>query len=108
MWIITKDAFLSIVDKNCGPDELLVRARRPGDIEKLFPHAKVVEGGGTEYRCRAIVKRREIADVLSEQVNDIEYSNFKNEVARGDKPLANVLGSVWSVLLRLAPGGRMG
>ena len=41
MWIMLSDAFFSIVSKNCGPDELMVRARRKGDIEKAFPGAKV-------------------------------------------------------------------
>jgi hypothetical protein len=108
MWILTREAFLSIVSKDCGSDELLVRARRPGDIEKLFPEAKVVEGGGTDYRCRAVVKRERVAQVLTEEVGSIEYSNFKNEVARHDTKLAGVLGRVWEVLLRLAPGARMG
>jgi hypothetical protein len=41
MWIMTNNSYLSIVSKDCGPAELLVRARRAGDIEKLFPDAKV-------------------------------------------------------------------
>ena len=41
MWIMLSDCFLSIVSKDCGPAELLVRARRAGDIEKVFPNAKV-------------------------------------------------------------------
>ena len=41
MWIMTNNSYLSIVSKDCGPAELLVRARRAGDIEKVFPDAKV-------------------------------------------------------------------
>jgi hypothetical protein len=108
MWIVTRGAFLSIVDKNCGPDELLVRARRPGDIEKVFPHAEVVEGGGSDYRCRAVLKRAAITDALRDEVEAVDYPNFKSEVARKDPQLASALGGVWNVLLRLAPGGRMG
>jgi len=41
MWIMTNNSYLSIVSKDCGPAELLVRARRAGDIERVFPDAKV-------------------------------------------------------------------
>jgi len=37
MWLMFSDCFLSVVSKDCGPAELLVRARREGDIEKVFP-----------------------------------------------------------------------
>ena len=46
MWIMHSDCFLSIVSKGCGPTELLVRARRNGDIEKVFPSAKVTRNAG--------------------------------------------------------------
>ena len=36
MWIMTNNSYLSIVSKDCGPAALLVRARRAGDIEKVF------------------------------------------------------------------------
>ena len=41
MWIMTNNSYLSIVSKDCGSAELLVRARRAGDIERVFPDAKV-------------------------------------------------------------------
>lgn len=37
MWICLNDAFLSIVAHRDKPGVLLVRARRPGDIERTFP-----------------------------------------------------------------------
>lgn len=108
MWIFTRGAFLSIVHKDCADDELLVRARRDGDIEKVFPNAKVEVGKGTDYRCRAVVKKSVVAMALAQETSAIDYSNFKNEVHRHDSKLASVLGGVWNVVLRLAPGGRMG
>ena len=53
MWLCLNNAFLSIVDKDCAPDELLVRARRDGDIERVFPKAEVEVTLGNDYRCRA-------------------------------------------------------
>ena len=40
MWIMTNNSYLSIVSKDCGPAELLVRARRAGDIEKSIPRSQ--------------------------------------------------------------------
>jgi hypothetical protein len=109
MWIVTKGAFLSIVSKDCGPDELLVRARRPGDIEKVFPQVKVVEGAGTDYRCRAVIKRQTVAEAIANEVEAVDYGNFKTAVYRaGEYQLETVLHRVWDCFLRLAPGGRMG
>lgn len=109
MWLVYAGGFLSIVDKGCEKDELLVRARRSGDIEALFPRATVIEGGGTDYRFRAVVSRREIAGAIADVVDLIDYPNFKSEVERrGDHKLAGALHGVWRNLLALAPGGRMG
>src|SRR5216683_7097861 len=52
MWIMTNDSYLSIVSKDCGPAELLVRARRAGDIEKVFPEAKVTRNTNSDYLYR--------------------------------------------------------
>ena len=50
MWLCLNDAFLSIVKKDCPKDSLLVRARRPGDIEKVFgPDVKVKRSTNSEY-----------------------------------------------------------
>ncbi len=53
MWIMTNNSYLSIVSKDCGPAELLVRARRAGDIEKVFPDAKVIRHTNSDYLYRA-------------------------------------------------------
>ena len=58
MWIMTNNSYLSIVSKDCGPAELLVRARRAGDIEKVFPNAKVTRQTGSDYLYRAVLTRR--------------------------------------------------
>lgn len=49
MWLCLNSAFLSIVFKDCAEDELLVRARRKGDIEKVFPDAKVIRSTDSDY-----------------------------------------------------------
>lgn len=46
MWVFMSDSFLSIVADSTvsKSDCLLVRARREGDIERVFPEAKVTGG----------------------------------------------------------------
>ena len=55
MWVMLNDCFFSIVSKDCARDELMVRARRPGDIEKVFPNAKVTEYTVSDYQDRKSV-----------------------------------------------------
>ncbi|MCP5179001.1 MAG: hypothetical protein H6994_03720 [Pseudomonadales bacterium] len=81
MWLFLNDSFLSIVQKPGDGDLLTVRARIQGDIEKVFPEAKVVEGKGTDYRYRARIPRARIAEALVELVNGLSYDNFKSSVS---------------------------
>lgn len=101
MWICLYDAFLSIVHKDCKPDELLVRARRPGDIEKIFPNATVTEYDRSDYQFRAVVSRADVIGALATEVTDIEYPNFKDQVS--DRPLHDAYLNVWTTMSRLQP-----
>ena len=71
MWIMTNNAYLSIVSKDCGPAELLVRARRAGDIEKVFPNAKVTRQTDSDYLYRAVLPRDVVKQSLGR--NDRPY-----------------------------------
>lgn len=106
MWVMLSDSFLSIVSKDCADDELLVRARRPGDIENVFPDAVVTESVRNDYRYRAVVKREVVTAALAAEVDRIRYDNFKNSVANDD--LHSAYSSVWGVMGRLQPGGPYG
>ena len=80
MWIMTNNSYLSIVSKDCGPAELLVRARRAGDIEKVFPNAKVTRRTDSDYLYRAILPRDVVKQALAAMIDLIDYSNFKDSV----------------------------
>lgn len=105
MWICLNNAFLSVVDKDCGPDELLVRARRKGDIERVFPLATVTVTPEHDYRFRARIKREEVALTIADQVRAIDYPNFKGSVK--NNRLHNAYMSVWGIMNRLQPARRM-
>lgn len=111
MWLSLNNAFLSIVSKGCKADELLVRSRRKGDIERVFPAyaAKVKRTPGNDYLYRCAIKRADIATVVSEIIMGICYGNFKDSVK--DKRLAKAYGAVWGVmsdLQEIPPYARMG
>ena len=76
MWLLLNDTFLSIVHKDCKDDELLVRARRPGDIERVFGE-KAKKTTNTDYRYRAVVKRADVERKMALEINAISYDNFK-------------------------------
>src|SRR6266446_9194294 len=81
MWIVTNNSYLSIVHKApCGPAELLVRARRAGDIEKVFPDAKVTRTTNRDYLYRAVLPRDVVKRAFAAMIDHIDYPNFKDSV----------------------------
>ncbi len=98
MWLCMTESFLSIVDKgDPSRQTLLVRARYPGDIERVFPEAEVVEGAGTDYRFRARIDRGVVALRMAEAIRDINYPNFKSAVP--DRARHDTYAACWRHLL---------
>jgi hypothetical protein len=98
MWIFTSNAFLSVVADQQRPGHLLVRARFKGDIQDVFPAAKVMTTPDRDYRFRTSLPRGEVADRLAGLAHKIDYPNFKNTVR---KPrLHEVCSRVWGILFR--------
>lgn len=99
MWVFLSDSFLSIVDKGDKSGRtLLVRGRRKSDIERVFPQAEVIEGGGTDYRYRARIDREEVALRIADAVRRIDFPNFKSSVHEHDRHDAYV--RVWDAMYR--------
>lgn len=101
MWIMLNDCYFSIVYKDCARDELMVRARRPGDIEKLFPKAIVTEYTASDYHYRAAVKVEVIDAAIIGEIHRVTYSNFKDSVT--DRPLHDAYLKVWTAMASLQP-----
>ncbi len=96
MWLFFSDAMLSIVQKPDDKDTLTVRARIKGDIEALFPDAKVVEGAGTDYCFRAKVPREVVAKAMLDRVMELSYGNFKSSVK--DRQRHGAYMDVWQAM----------
>jgi hypothetical protein len=101
MWIFLPNSMLSIVQKpgDAKAGTLTVRGRVAGDIEAVFPDAKVEEGGGTDYRYRSVLPREQVAKAMHDQVMGIGYSNFKSSVK--DRPRHDAFLRVWQAMLSL-------
>ncbi len=100
MWIMTNNSYLSIVHKApCGPAELLVRARRAGDIEKVFPDAKVTRTTNRDYLYRAVLPRDVVKRAFAAMIDHIDYPNFKDSVE--DSSLHAAYVGVWCAMAGL-------
>lgn len=88
MWICLNDAFFSAVKKDCKPDEVMIRARREGDLEKVFNDEVLLSTHGfdpikptrytkSDYLFRAPVKKEHLKAALAAEVERIVYDNFK-------------------------------
>jgi hypothetical protein len=89
VWLLTPDGFFSIVQKT-GEDELCVRARDAGDLDRLRARSvptltETLETRGGDYRYRAWVSRDALAEGLAAIARDVDYANFRTR-SRGAIP----------------------
>lgn len=99
MWLCLNNAFLSIVQPYSNSTQLLVRARREGDIETVFPTAKVKRTPGRDYLWRAEIDRNLVGQVVAQHVAGIDYPNFKDSV--DDRPLHDAYARFWGIMANL-------
>jgi hypothetical protein len=99
MWVFLNDAFLSAVQHRDEPDNLMIRARRREDLERVFgADAAIVESKAADYRWRITVPKGAFANVLRLQVAAIDYDNFKSSVEEVDRHDAYM--AVWQAMYR--------
>ena len=121
MWIFTKYGFYSAVCARQGdgshnqpvdPNRIMVRARlreRLENLKKQFPNllseSEIENSIGTDYAFRIFVAKADWSKVLVGLNEDVDYDNFKSEVARYQGPNLNAyqhsLHDVWSVMYEL-------
>ena len=100
MWVCLNDAFFSIVRPSyLEPGVLLVRARRAGDIERVWPDATVERTAGRDYLYRARIPEKDVGAAISAQISAIDYDNFKDSVK--DHALHDAYFKVWHAMAGL-------
>ena len=105
MWIFTTFGFFSIVKKH-GDADLTVRARVAADLDNLRTHVpeltETVATPDQDYPYRATVSAVDLAIGLGEAIQEIDYDNFKAEVARQQGYFrAGMYSQVWMGLHNL-------
>ncbi len=101
-----KAGFFSVVQKP-GDADLTVRARVAADLDRLrelyLPKlSPTIAHAGTDYPFRAKASRAAFSVAMAKLAEAIDYSNFKNEVAKvSGKKRAAIYGGVWQHLLAL-------
>ncbi len=106
MWLFTTIGFFSVVQKP-GEAQLTVRARVAADLDRLRERylptmSATVANAGTDYPFRARVSRKAFSEAMARMGEDIDYANFKNEVAKvSGKGRAGIYSGVWTRLLAL-------
>ena len=86
MWIYMNDSFISVVQDEGEPANLLVRGRRAGDIEAAVgPHLDegelvVQHTPENDYHFRVSLDRRIVAAALATRLLAVAYPNFKGSV----------------------------
>jgi hypothetical protein len=98
LWIFTNQGFISAVTDFNSQGHLLVRARAQKHLTALFPKAKVAKTPDADYLYRASIPQAEVARVIAEQVQAVDYTNFKNSIP--DDEYHTACSSVWHVMHR--------
>jgi len=112
MWLITPTGFFSVVRKpsDAAAGTLTVRARVRADLDTLREQwlptlGATRESRDTDYRFRATAPQTEVAAAMARMVEAIDYSNFKDEVARRQgSARAHRYHDVWAALMPLQQG----
>ncbi len=101
MWVFLNNSFLSIVENRNNKDELLVRSRIKGDIEKVFPDSDVFEMKNSDYKYRSYIKKTNVSNKLKNIVEGITYDNFKNSIPSDQSERHHSYLNVWTELRKL-------
>jgi ADP-ribose pyrophosphatase YjhB (NUDIX family) len=112
MWLFTTVGFFSVVQK---PNEkvLTVRARVAADLDRLREQympklSKTITGKGTDYPYRATIGHSDFAQGIGQVVQDLHYSNFKDEVTKVmGYEREGVYAKVWTVMRGLESAKNM-
>jgi hypothetical protein len=95
MWLCLPEGLLSVVTDENSPDRLLVRARNPAHLRSALPDHEILMRAGTDYVARTWVPRGELAAVVAERVQKVDYPNFKASVR--DPALHDLYVEFWAL-----------
>ncbi|MFL9996125.1 hypothetical protein PQR34_30010 [Paraburkholderia sediminicola] len=104
MWLLMNDSMLSVIASDKDENLLVVRARRPGDIHRVFgADVEEIHIPGRDYQVRSFLPRQRVADAIANRLLNTQYLNFKNSVGPNDNDLHDAYASVWHTLASIQP-----
>lgn len=98
MWVFLSGGFVSIVAHRDRPGDLMVRARDPEHLRQIWPDAEVQLTPKADYPARIVVPRRVVRERLAQEVDDLQYPNFKASLT--DDAYHDLCLDVWSTHAR--------
>lgn len=101
MWVFLNNSFLSIVENRNNKEELLVRSRVRGDIDKIFPDSNIFEMENSDYKYRSYIKKIEVSEKIREIVTNINYDNFKDSITKSEDQRHSSYLNVWNEMRKL-------
>ena len=101
MWIFLNNSFLSIVENRNNKEELLVRSRIKGDIDKIFSDSNVFELENSDYKYRLYIKKSEVSEKIKDIIQNINYDNFKNSISKNEDKRHSSYINVWNEMRKL-------
>jgi hypothetical protein len=121
MWLFTKHGFFSAVCARQGAGErgqpvdrnrVMIRARVRKHLEDLqnefgdlLGDCEILDSPSADYAYRLFVPKAAWVEVLERLGEEVDYDNFKSEVARhqgrGGADYEHALHEVWEVMYRL-------
>ena len=101
VWIFLNNSFLSIVENRNNKEELLVRSRIKGDIDKIFPDSNVFDLENSDYKYRSYIKKSEVSEKIKDIIQNINYDNFKNSISKNEDKRHSSYINVWNEMRKL-------
>ncbi len=98
MWVFLKGGFFSVVQHRDKPGTLLVRGRNPDHFDSVFPGVNIIQMATADYPWRAEISHGEYSKIITEQIYEIDYTNFKSSVDSDEPALFDAMMDVWGIM----------
>lgn len=97
MWIFINDAMFSIVQDRDNENNFLVRSRGVDEIEKVFCVEAEINTG-SDYMYRASIDKDTVKLYMMDELDRIDYDNFKNSISTREPLRRRQYSKVWSAM----------
>lgn len=97
MWMFSETGFVSAVQHRNNPEKFIVRGRDRESLEPLAKAAKVEieESPSADYPFRVFVSRKAFGKWVAEQVENLDYDNYKSRMYQTRPEFSRALHNVW-------------